>query len=73
LDVLLETRNLIKYFPIKKSFRQLFKSGGRGGEGKQPDLVVKAVDDVSFILERGKVLVVAGASGSGKTTVARRM
>jgi peptide/nickel transport system ATP-binding protein len=71
LDVLLETRNLIKYFPIKKSFRQLFKSGGRGGEGKQPDLVVKAVDDVSFILERGKVLVVAGASGSGKTTVAR--
>jgi peptide/nickel transport system ATP-binding protein len=67
LDVLLEARNLRKYFPIKKSFRQLFNSSGR----KQPDLVVKAVDDVSFMLERSKVLVVAGASGSGKTTVAR--
>src|SRR5919206_1219764 len=67
LDALLEARNLIKYFPIKKSFRQLFKSLGQ----KRPELVVKAVDGVSFILERGKVLVIAGASGSGKTTVAR--
>jgi peptide/nickel transport system ATP-binding protein len=67
LDPLLEARNLIKYFPIKKSFRQLFKSLGQ----KRPELVVKAVDGVSFILERGKVLVIAGASGSGKTTVAR--
>jgi peptide/nickel transport system ATP-binding protein len=68
LDVLLEARNLKKYFPIKKSFRQLFKLGGR----EPPDLaVVKAVDDVSFMLGRSKVLVIAGASGSGKTTMAR--
>jgi peptide/nickel transport system ATP-binding protein len=66
LDALLEARDLRKYFPIKKSFRQLFKLGG-----EPLDLVVKAVDGVSFILERGKVLVIAGASGSGKTTVAR--
>lgn len=32
---------------------------------------VKAVDDVSFTLEQGKVLVLAGESGSGKSTVAR--
>ena len=62
--LLLEARGLIKYFPIKKSFRQFFKPA-------EPDRVVKAVDDVSFILDRGKVLVFAGASGSGKTTVAR--
>ena len=68
MDVLLEARNLRKYFPIKKSFRQLFKSGA---EQQQQDLVVKAVDNVSFVLERGKVLVIAGASGSGKTTVAK--
>jgi len=61
--VLLEARNLRKYFPIKKSFRQLVQKSG-------PD-VVRAVDDVSFTLERGKVLVIAGESGSGKTTVAR--
>ena len=63
LDILLEARNLRKYFPIKKSFRQLLQKSS-------PD-VVKAVDDVSFTLERGKVLVLAGGSGSGKTTVAR--
>ncbi len=64
MGVLLEARGLRKYFPIKKSFRQFFKP-------RQHDLVVKAVDDVSFIVDRGKVLVFAGASGSGKTTVAR--
>ncbi|MGI0048319.1 MAG: dipeptide/oligopeptide/nickel ABC transporter ATP-binding protein [Nitrososphaera sp.] len=63
MDVLLEARNLIKYFPIKKSFRQLMQRSGQD--------FVRAVDDVSFTLERGKVLVIAGESGSGKTTVAR--
>ena len=32
---------------------------------------VKAVDDVSFEIDRGSVFVLAGESGSGKTTVAR--
>ncbi len=63
MDVLLEARNLRKYFPVKKSFRQLLQKSG-------PDFV-KAVDDVSFTLKMGKVLVLAGESGSGKTTVAR--
>lgn len=64
MAVLLEARGLRKYFPTKKSFRQFFKPA-------QPDLLVKAVDDVSFTIDRAKVLVFAGASGSGKTTVAR--
>jgi len=33
--------------------------------------VVKAVDDVSFKIPKGSVFVLAGESGSGKTTVAR--
>jgi len=33
--------------------------------------VVKAVDDVTFSLNRGDVLVIAGESGSGKSTIAK--
>ena len=47
---------------MKKSLRQLFQGGVQ---------YVKAVDGVSFVLEPRKVLVLAGESGSGKTTVAR--
>jgi peptide/nickel transport system ATP-binding protein len=64
LGLLLEAKNLRKYYPFKKSFRQLIKLA-------EPNLVLRAVDDVSFTIEHGKVLVIAGASGSGKTTVAR--
>ncbi|MFL6371704.1 MAG: ABC transporter ATP-binding protein [Nitrososphaera sp.] len=65
MTILLEAKALRKYFHFNKGFLQYFKSG------QQPDLFVKAVDDVSFTLDRAKVLVFAGGSGSGKTTLAR--
>lgn len=64
LNVLLEAKGLRKYFPISKTFSQFFRPGAQGK-------LVKAVDDVSFTVDYGKVAVFAGASGSGKTTVAR--
>jgi oligopeptide/dipeptide ABC transporter ATP-binding protein len=56
---LLEVRNLKKYFPVKKGI--LSRAVGE----------VKAVDGVSFALERGETLGLVGESGCGKTTVGR--
>ncbi|HEV3432883.1 MAG TPA: ATP-binding cassette domain-containing protein, partial [Nitrososphaera sp.] len=64
MNVLLEAKGLRKYFPINKTFSQFFRPGAL----RQ---YVKAVDGVSFTVDYGKVVVFAGASGSGKTTVAR--
>ena len=54
---LLEVRNLKKYFPVKTGF---FRTN-----------YVKAVDDVSFTIERGETLGLVGESGCGKTTLGR--
>jgi peptide/nickel transport system ATP-binding protein len=56
---LLEVRNLKKYFPIEKGF--LRRVTGH----------VKAVDDVSFFVNKGETLGLVGESGCGKTTLGR--
>jgi len=58
LSEILRIEHLKKYF-VKKS---LFKSRSS---------IVKATDDVSFSLHRGEVFVLAGESGSGKSTIAK--
>jgi peptide/nickel transport system ATP-binding protein len=57
LDEILRIEHLTKFF-VKKS---IFSS---------KTSTVKAVDDVSFYLKKGEVFVLAGESGSGKTTIA---
>jgi len=58
-EPLLKVEHLKKYFPI------------RSGLLKRTTGHVKAVDDVSFEIDRGETLALIGESGSGKSTVAR--
>ncbi len=57
--VLLDVKNLRKFFPIRRGFLQ--KVVGN----------VRAVDDVNFYINRGETLSLVGESGCGKTTTSR--
>ncbi len=54
---LIEVRNLKQYFPVS--------------DGLFSKKYVKAVDDVSFYIEKGETLGLVGESGCGKTTAGR--
>lgn len=57
---LVEVQNLKQYFPVK-------------GEKLFEKKVVKAVDDVSFYINKGETLGLVGESGCGKTTTGRTL
>jgi len=58
-DILMEGRNLTKHYPVTRGLLQHVVGW------------VRAVDGVSFTIERGKTLSLVGESGAGKTTTAK--
>jgi oligopeptide transport system ATP-binding protein len=58
---LMRVEHLKKFFPIAKGFLARNQS------------VLKAVDDVSFAIQKGETLGLVGESGCGKTTIGRTL
>jgi peptide/nickel transport system ATP-binding protein len=61
-DALLEVTDLTKHFPVTRGIIWRRRVG-----------VVRAVDDVTFSVDRGETLGIVGESGCGKTTTARML
>ncbi|MCR4939077.1 MAG: ATP-binding cassette domain-containing protein [Treponemataceae bacterium] len=55
-EQLVEVKNLKQYFPVRAGFKTL---------------TLKAVDDISFTINKGETLGLVGESGCGKTTAGR--
>lgn len=60
---ILRAEHLKKYFPVEKSFLERLLTTTRR--------FVKAVDDMSFSINKGEVFTLAGESGCGKSTTGR--
>lgn len=58
MSTILEVQNLKKYFPVRSGFKKL---------------TLKAVDGISFSINKGETLGLVGESGCGKTTVGRTL
>ena len=64
LKPLLEVRDLARNFDVSRPWLNRVLEGS-------PRQILKAVDGVSFTINRGETLSLVGESGCGKSTVAR--
>jgi len=60
---ILRVENLIKYYPVEKSFLEKMLTRTKH--------FVRAVDGVSFTVQKGEIFTLAGESGCGKTTTGK--
>ena len=71
-DIILRVEHLSKYYGANKTAaREMLKKGKNKDEILKETGVTIAIDDISFEVERGKIYVLIGLSGSGKSTVVR--
>src|SRR5512136_1079018 len=62
-DEIIRADHLKKYFPVEKGFLERLLTTSRR--------FVKAVDDVSFSINKGEVFTLVGESGCGKSTTGK--
>jgi len=60
---LLEVRDLVKHYPVRRSIIDSLR--------RIPAKAIRAVDGVSFTVDRGQTVALVGESGCGKTTTGR--
>lgn len=71
-DIILRAEHISKLYGTNRSAAgEMIKNGCGKDEIFKKTGVTVAVDDVSFEVERGKIYVLIGLSGSGKSTVVR--